>query len=382
MSSKTETLGGRYAGVYRRGNTYSYVVRDASGKQRWVGGFRSPSAAMKDRDKVRSDIARGNYVAPTRQTFEEFSAEWMEARRSRLRPSTLASYADLFRDHVNPRVGHIWLPKLTAAHLDALYGELLASGRRYGTGGLSPRTVRYVHTVIRAALQTAFRWGRVARNVADLAEPPTVAKTEARHWNAGELRRFLGAAETDRLGALLHLAAMTGLRRGEVCGLRWQDVDFDRGTITVVQSRILVDGKVLTSTPKTDAGRRTVALDPRSVEVLRSHKATQGRERLKAGPAWQDSGLVFTREDGRPLPPDWVYRRFTALVRDAGLPVISFHGLRHSHATALLGAGVDLKLASSRLGHSSVRITADTYQHVERAMDKDAAARAAALVLG
>lgn len=129
------------------------------------------------------------------------------------------------------------------------------------------------------------------------------------------------------------------------------------------------------TTPKTDARSRTVALDPRTVGVLRAHRKAQATERLAAEPVWADSGLVFTREDGRPLSPGWVYKRFVALVMAVGVPVISFHGLRHSHATALLGAGVDLKLASARLGHSSVRITGDTYQHVEQAMDQDAAVR-------
>ena len=143
------------------------------------------------------------------------------------------------------------------------------------------------------------------------------------------------------------------LRRGEVLGLRWSDLDLHARTLKVEQTLVVVEGRAVFSTPKTDAGRRTVALDPRTVETLRAHRAAQGRERLAAGSVWQDSGLVFTRADGRPLPPDWVYKRFSSLVMAAGLPVIWFHGLRHTAATLLLGAGVDLKLASSRLGHSA-----------------------------
>lgn len=155
----------------------------------------------------------------------------------------------------------------------------------------------------------------------------------------------------------------------------------DAGTLKVEQSLIMFEGRAVFSSPKTDSGRRTVALDPRTVEVLRAHRRAQRRERFKAGPVWQDSGLVFVREDGRPLPPDWVYKRFVSLVLAAGVPIIAFHGLPHSHATALLGAGVDLKLASARLGHSSVRITADTYQHVSAGMAQDAAAQVADLIL-
>lgn len=381
MSTKTERIP-KHPGIYRRGKFFCYVVRDGNGKQRWVSGFPSIRAAEADRDKTRVAVRAGNYVSPSRQTFETFSGEWLESRTPKLKPSTLSSYADLLRDHVNPRIGNVPLQKLTAAHLDALYAELLTKGRRDGSGGLSPRTVRYVHTVIRAALQTAFRWGRITHNPADRSEPPESVKTEARHWTTDELRRFLAHVEGDRLAPLYHLAAMTGLRRGEALGLRWQDLDLEAQTLKVNQSLVVVDGHSMITTPKTDAGRRTVALDPRTVAVLRAHRKAQTAERLAAGPAWADTGLVFTRDDGRPLPPDWVYKRFVALVMAAGVPVISFHGLRHSHATALLGAGVDLKLASARLGHSSVRITADTYQHVEHSMDQDAAARTAALVLG
>jgi integrase len=380
MSAKLERTS--KPGIFRRGRTYCYSLRDGSGRQRWVSGFPSMTAAANARDKARLQVREGNYVAPTRQTLETFAGEWLESRTPKLKPSTLSSYADLLRDHVNPRIGNVPLQKITAAHLDALYAELLTKGRRDGTGGLSPRTVRYVHTVIRAALQTAFRWGRITHNPADRSDPPESVRTEARHWTTDNLRRFLAHVEGDRLAPLYHLAAMTGLRRGEVLGLRWSDLDLEAQTLKVNQSLVVVDGHSMFTTPKTDAGRRTVSLDPRTVAVLRAHRKAQMAERLAAGPAWADSGLVFTREDGRPLAPDWVYKRFVALVLAAGVPLISFHGLRHSHATALLGAGVDLKLTSARLGHSSVRITADTYQHVEQAMDQLAATQAAALIYG
>ncbi|MGZ5351502.1 MAG: tyrosine-type recombinase/integrase [Actinomycetota bacterium] len=196
------------------------MIRDANGKQRWVSGFPSIRAAEGDRDKTRVKVREGNYSAPTRQSFEEFAAEWLETRRPKLKPSTVASYADLLRDHINPRIGRVPLQKLTAEHLDALYTELLTKGRRNGTGGLSPRTVRYYHTTVRAALQTAFRWGRVTRNEADRAEPPESVRTEAAHWNVDELRRFLLGVKDDRLAPLYYTAAIPGCDAGRhsVCG--------------------------------------------------------------------------------------------------------------------------------------------------------------------
>jgi integrase-like protein len=176
MSTKTERVP-RHPGIYRRGKSFCYVARDASGKQRWVSGFPSIRSAAEDRDKTRVAVRAGNYVSPTRQSLEDFTAEWLVSRAPKLKASTLSSYADLLRDHVNPRIGNVPLQKVTAAHLDALYAELLTKGRRDGAGGLSPRSVRYVHTVIRAALQTVFRWGRITHNPADRSEPPESVRT-------------------------------------------------------------------------------------------------------------------------------------------------------------------------------------------------------------
>jgi integrase len=202
-----------------------------------------------------------------------------------------------------------------------------------------------------------------------------------RTWTAEELRRFLEHVNSERLAALWTLAASTGMRRGEILGLRWVDVDLDRARVAVRQT--LVAGRqVATSEPKTSRGRRSIALDPRTVAELRAWRAAQLEERLAWGPGYRDTGLVFTREDGSPLHPEWLSDAFAWRIKQAGLPPIRVHDLRHTHASLGLAAGVPIKVISERLGHSSSNFTADAYQHVTPALEEQAAATVARLAFG
>ena len=178
------------------------------------------------------------------------------------------------------------------------------------------------------------------------------------------------------------LAASTGMRRGEVLGLRWVDVDLELARVAVRQTLVLAGRQVVTSEPKTSRGRRSIALDPRTVAQLRAWRAAQLEERLAWGPAYSDSGLVFTREDGAPMHPEWLSDAFDWRIRTAGLPRIRFHDLRHTHASLGLAAGIPIKVMSERLGHSTSSFTADAYQHVTPALEEQAASTVARLVFG
>ncbi|WP_130491636.1 site-specific integrase [Motilibacter rhizosphaerae] len=201
-----------------------------------------------------------------------------------------------------------------------------------------------------------------------------------RPWTAQESRDFLRAIELDRLHALYQLLLVTGMRRGEATGLRWADLDLDGGALFVVQQITEVRGQLLVGSPKTKRGSRVVPLDPGTVERLRQHERQQQLERTAWGAAWQDHGLVFTREDGRPLRPEYVTRHFQRLAEEAGLPVIRLHDLRHTNASLALAAGIDIKVVSDRLGHSTTAITADLYTHVDRGVGRSAADRIAAVL--
>jgi integrase len=188
--------------------------------------------------------------------------------------------------------------------------------------------------------------------------------------------------EGERLAALWSLAASTGMRRGEVLGLRWVDVDLERARVAVRQTLVVAGREVVVSEPKTSRGRRSIALDPRTVAQLRAWRAAQAAERLQWGSSWVNSGLVFTRENGSPLHPEWLSDAFAWRIKQAGLPVVRFHDLRHTHASLGLAAGVPIKVMSERLGHSTSSFTADAYQHVTPALEEQAAATVARLVFG
>jgi len=199
-------------------------------------------------------------------------------------------------------------------------------------------------------------------------------------WNAGQVRAFLAATADDRYASLWHLLVMTGMRRGEVCGLRWDDVDLEAGRLSVRRALIPYGDGVITSEPKTAKGRRAIALDPGTIEALKAQAARQLADQEEWEGAWSDSGYVFTREDGEPYHPQSVSRSFARAMKTAKLPEIRLHDLRHTHATLALRAGIHPKVVSERLGHATIAITLDTYSHAIPAMQEEAAALIAGLV--
>ena len=244
------------------------------------------------------------------------------------------------------------------------------------------RSVRYVHTILRKALQDAVRWSALARNPADAADPPAIQRggSAVQTWSGTQLKRFLDSVSEDRLVAAWTLAATTGMRRGEVLGLRWRDVDLEMGRLSIQQTIISVGYEVSVSTPKTAKGRRSLALDRETVRVFRAHRSQQLQGRLASGSRVDEMGLVFCGTTGLPIHPDGFGKRFKALQDFAALPRIRFHDLRHTHATLALQAGVHPRVVFERLGHSTVAITLDTYSHVIPAMQEEAAELVASLI--
>jgi integrase len=378
--------------VRKRGKKWAIVVdvgRDETGrrKQKWHSGYPRRKDAEEALAKIIGDLNAGTYAAPSKRTVAEYLVdEWLPGMRHQVRPSTWSSYEMNLRTHVVPHVGGMRLRDLTGVRLNALYGVLVENGRRDGQG-LSPRSVRYVHGVLRHALADAKRNRLVAFNAADDASPPSPKQTRdrtkaKRTWSPEQLRAFLSSREDDRLYALWHLFASTGMRRGEALGLHWDAVDLDRGTVEIRTALVAIGYELHWSEPKTDRSRRSIALDPHTVQVLHAHRKRQLTERLAAGPAWTDHGLVFTNEVGEPVHPDRASKLFEAHEQTAGLPHIGVHGLRHGWATMALRAGVHPKVVQERLGHSTIAMTLDTYSHAVPSMESDAANLVAQLVAG
>jgi integrase len=240
-----------------------------------------------------------------------------------------------------------------------------------------------IHVVVHKAWGDAVKWQILSRNVADSTTPPRPQTKEPKTWTADDLRAFLGHIEGDRLSAAYFLAATTGLRRGEVLGLRWCDLDLAAPRLSVIQTLISVGGAASFSTPKTARGRRAVALDSTTVSALRAHRIRQLEERMALGlGAPSTDGLVFADIDGGPLHPSRFSEGFDRLVKAAGAPRINFHGLRHTHATLALAAGIHPKVVSDRLGHSTIAVTLDLYSHTVPGLEEAAAEKVAALVFG
>ena len=239
---------------------------------------------------------------------------------------------------------------------------------------MSPKTVRNSHVVLRKALADAERLGLVQRNAAAAARPPSSSRREFATWSSEDLREFFTAIRGERIYAALVVVATTGMRRGEVLGLRWRDLDLDAAQLSVVQTLTAVNGEAVIGPTKTSRSRRTVYLDPQTVDVLREHRRRQREERLIAGPVWDSStDLVFRDEVGGLVHPDWFTREFRRVVAISGLVPIRLHDLRHTYATLALKAGVHPKVVSERLGHATVGITLDLYSHVTPAIARDAA---------
>jgi integrase len=358
--------------------------------ERWTDK-RSAQAALR---AVLADAAKGEHVDPSRQQLGAYLAEWLDGLR--LAPSTVASYRKNIRLHVQPYIGAVPLASLTTARIDSLYRQLERSGRadhRQGEG-LSARTVRYIHTILSAALGAAVKAHRLPRNPAAEAAPPSAkeAKPPEMHpWTAAQLSAFLAwTAENSPLHPLWFLYAYTGMRRGEALALRWRDIDLGAGTVSVRRSVGVIrnrgQGATVAEGPTKTNKPRVVDLDAATVAVLRAWFKARGSMALQLV---QAGALVFGDHEGRHLHPERVSRTFKATVERcrkalgaAAPPMIRLHDLRHTHATILLADRENVKVVSERLGHASVTVTLTVYAHVMPGNQRQAADRFAALIEG
>lgn len=375
--------------VYRKGDGWMYRFDLApdplTGKRRQTsrGGFATRKEAEKALRAAITAADTGRHVDRSRRTVAAFLDEWCEAVAASVRPKTLAKYRLCKDAYVIPVIGTTLLQDLTPVRLNLLYGHLLKQGRVHRRGtqtpGLSRATVATVHRVLRRALADAVRWGYLPRNVAEDARPPSVGRRPATVWTPEQLRAFVDHIRADRLFALYLILVTTGMRRGEVAGLRREDVDLDTGTVIPQRPRIVVDGQTAESDPKTEAGRRPRALDPVTLAALRAHIRRWEGERTLTG---HTNDLLFCWPDGSHIHPDSVTDWFQGHARTLGLPVIRLHDVRHSYATAALKSGVHPKVVSERLGHADVGFTLRAYSHVIPGMDAAAAGLVAGVILG
>jgi integrase len=407
------------SGCAGNGSTWAMKAdlgRDADGKrhQQVRAGFATEADADRALRELLGKVDGGRYVTPSKRTLADYlEGEWLPATAPpRVAHSTHAKRTLHVSSYVVPRIGRVPLAEVNGAGLDRLYAALLRDGGRDGAP-LAASTVRDVHRTLNKAFTDARRWQLLDRNPCEESEPPRLdqvaddARAAVHAWSADELGRFLSATAGHRHGPVFYVAGTTGMRRSELLGLRWEDVDLDRATIRVVQKLVEgPDGYELRRSTKTASGARTIALDADTVAVLREHRRRQLEYRLALGTGYQDHGLVFCREDGVPLSPAGVTQAFrraadscidctarldTARRREVHegsgctggpLPRIRFHDVRHTHATILLQNGVPVRTVSQRLGHASAVVTMTIYSHVLPGDDQGAADRFGRLLAG
>lgn len=316
----------------------------------------------------------GNYVEPTKQTVAEFLDEWLAFVKPSVSPKTHERYAEICQKSLAPLIGDVVLAKLKTDRIDGAFSKALTEGRRDGQGGLAPRTVHHMRRVLIKALGQAVTWERLSRNPATATTPPKVERQKMLAYDAEQTAALLEAFRPTRMFVPVLLAVMCGLRRGEIIALRWKNIELGDNLrlISIVESAEQTKDGIRFKEPK--SGRaRTVALSSTVLSELKAHRARQAEEQLRLGLRPDGDSFVVAQIDGTPLQPRSLTHEWVRLIGKTELPRIRFHDLRHTHASQMLAAGVHPKIASERLGHSTIGITLDLYSHVMPGMQADAA---------
>lgn len=324
--------------------------------------------------RLRHEVAEGLDLEPTKITVAQYLSRWLGSVKSNLAPATYRRYEDLLRLHVVPYVGAVSLSKLRPLQVQQLYARLQGDISAEGLG-LSPRTRLHVHRVLSTALTQGVRWQIISRNVCQAVDPPRAPRAEIPALGPEEARRLLQVAEEEDTvwGDAVVVALQTGLRQGELLGLRRQDVDAEGGRLTVYQTLHYLPGEGMTlRQPKTNRSRRALPLGATALAAFARLRRRQLEKRLTLGAAYKDIGLAFTTSLGTPVGANNLRRAFRRIVARADIGPLRFHDLRHAHATLLLARGVHPKVVSERLGHANIGITMDTYSHVLPSLQEEA----------
>lgn len=356
--------------VKKEGNSWYYVFyleKDINGKrkQKKKRGFKTKREAQHALAEALNAINKGTYIEPSNILYKDYLTEWFSIKQNSIGIQTAKVYENNLKNRIIPALGNFTLSKLTTLQIQSFINSL-------NDEGLKRTTVKKSFEIIRNSLEHALDFDLVSKNAASKVKLPKSNKKEMKVWNEHEVNRFLEAGQEDPLYVVFYLALMTGMRQGEILGLRWKDIDLSRGLIMIRQT-LSHDGKTFIPGAKTQSSLRTINLSDLTIKFLKNKKYKIAKEKLCFGPAYQDHDLVACTQHGTPLNPSNVRRTFKRLIKLSKVTDIRFHDLRHTHATLLLAKGVNIKIISERLGHSNIKVTLDTYSHVLPSMQEEVA---------
>lgn len=358
-----------------------------TGKQKKQWFYGSSEKEVKDKKlKALSQIQNGDYLEPSKITLEQWLHTWLwEYKRLKLERSTFESYDSLVNNHVNPIIGKVLLNKLRPEHLQKLYNTKFHEGRMDGTGGLSARSVKYIHTVLHQALGQAIKNGLLIKNIADATIPPKEIKKEMRVLSIGEQEKYTSAIGSERLRALFLLAPACGARQGELLALKWDDIDFDKNTVRVDETLKRLKTykssgnktEVVFKIPKTSTSNRIIPVPSLIMYELKEHRKRQLEEKFRIGSDYVDNNLVFCTEFGNPMDVSNMMRAYRRVLKRSGIDLsgVTFHTLRHVYGTRLNELGVDPKTIQKLMGHKDIKTTMNTYVHSSTEKQVEAAGK-------
>ena len=365
--------------IRKRGkNTWAIVIdigtsKEGKRQQKWHSVKGSKKDAEKELRRLLGNIDTGVYVEPNKTTVADYLDQWIIAIQPTVSRKTIERYTIIVEKHLKPNLGEHKLNKLQPLHIETYYSDALKSGNRLNRQPLSKQTVLHHHRVLREALNKAVKWQFIGRNPADLVDPPKPEKKERQTFSAQETLELLDKAKDNRLYIPILLAVTMGLRRGEVLGLRWKDINFENNTLSVrqVAEETALHG-VKFKTPKTFKSTRSVALPQITVNELYQFKIQQTKNYLKLGIGLNGDTLLFGGLKGS-WKPGQLTKAYADFRKRFSFKHVTFHDLRHTHATHLLCRNIHPKIVSERLGHSTISITLDTYSYVLPNMQEEAA---------
>jgi integrase len=365
--------------ILKRGKKWSIVVdigKDIKGKrkQKWFSGFRTRKEAESELTKILHQLENNIFINPDKMNLAEYLRQWSaDYVAVNLAPTTRQGYKVNIEGHIIPHIGHIPLQKLQPMHIQRFYKEKMENGRLDGKGGLSAKTVMYIHRVLREALSHAVKQQIIPRNVADFVEVPKLKKYHATVLNEDGVHTLLEAFKDTNLYIPVLLGVGVGLRRGEALGLQWKDIDSKNKTIHISRSLLPTEQGLIFHVTKTEGSNRVIVVSNTIINLLNEVQKQQEENKNILGEAYNNNDLITCWDDGSPINPATFSQYFGRTLKKNNLPHIRFHDLRHTNATLMLKQKVSAKVASQRLGHSTIGITLDLYSHVLMEMQEEAA---------